>query len=205
VEIAAAFRVVAVDFGTGDGAFVQRLARERPEALVIGVDANAAPLREAAARVGRKPARGGLANARFGLLTLEQAPEALAGLADQLTVLLPWGALLRAVAGAEAPALAGLRGICKPGARVRLVFGHGPADAAALAALGLALPPVGAPAADAAAFARDLAGGYRDAGFEVGARILPLAEVRALPTTWAKKLAFSGHARVFWELVGRAR
>jgi 16S rRNA (adenine(1408)-N(1))-methyltransferase len=196
---------VAVDFGTGDGSFVQRLARQRPEVLAIGVDANAAPLREAAARVGRKPARGGLANARYGQLTLEQAPGALVALADELTVLLPWGSLLRAVAAADAQALASLRAICKPGARLRVLFGHGPADAAALAALGLSLPPAAAPAPVVAAFAADLVHRYAEAGLDVRARQVPPAEVRELPTTWAKKLAFSGRARRFWELAGTAR
>jgi 16S rRNA (adenine(1408)-N(1))-methyltransferase len=196
---------VAVDFGTGDGSFVQRLARQRPEVLAIGVDANAAPLREAAARAARKPARGGLANARYGQLTLEQAPGALVALADELTVWLPWGSLLRAVAAADAPALAGLRAICKPGARLRVLFGHGPADAAALAALGLSLPPADAPTPAVAAFAADLVHRYAEAGLDVRARVVPSAEVRELPTTWAKKLAFSGRQRTFWDLSGTAR
>jgi hypothetical protein len=45
---------------------------------------------------------------------------------------------------------------------------------------------------------------YRDAGFAVTAAELPLDEVRALGTTWAGKLAFSGRARTFVELRGRA-
>jgi hypothetical protein len=59
----------------------------------------------------------------------------------------------------------------------------------------------------AAARARDvdaLERGYDDAGFAVAARFVPLDEVRALPTTWAKRLAFSGHERPFVELNGRA-
>ena len=46
---------------------------------------------------------------------------------------------------------------------------------------------------------------YRDAGFDVHARQIPLAQVRALPTRWAKRLAFSGRARTFVEVRGRAR
>jgi 16S rRNA (adenine(1408)-N(1))-methyltransferase len=182
---------VHVDFGTGDGGFVQRLARRAQDTLVIGVDASADGLRDVARRLAARPARGGLANAMLGVLALEQAPGELVGLADHLTVLLPWGTLLRAVAGPDLAALARLRAVCKPGAGLRVVFGLGDADAASARGL----DPRAWPA---------LPGRYRDAGFAVTAAELPLDEVRALGTTWAGKLAFSGRARTFVELRGRA-
>ena len=46
---------------------------------------------------------------------------------------------------------------------------------------------------------------YRAAGFAVSARELTLDEVRALPTTWAKRLAFSGRTRRFVVIDGRAQ
>jgi 16S rRNA (adenine(1408)-N(1))-methyltransferase len=187
---------VALDFGTGDGSFVQNTARRRNDTLVIGVDANAENLRLASQRAATKPARGGLPNALFGRLALEDAPGELIGIADELSVLLPWGTLLAAVARADLPALARLRGLCRPDARVHVVFGYGSADAAAVSSLAL-------PAPDLSGFGPALESRYRDAGFAVRARPLDLAAVRALPTTWAKKLAFSGKPRHFWELRGR--
>ena len=77
----------------------------------MGVDAAAEALREPSRRALPKPARGGMANVRFGVLALERAPGELAGLADTLTVLLPWGSLLAAVAGGDAIRLAGLAGL----------------------------------------------------------------------------------------------
>jgi 16S rRNA (adenine(1408)-N(1))-methyltransferase len=186
---------VALDFGTGDGSFVQNTARRRPDTLVVGVDANADSLRLASQRAGAKPVRGGLANALFGQLALEDAPGELIGFADELTVLLPWGSLLRAVA-CDVPALTRLRALCRAHADVHVVFGYGSADAAAVSSLAL-------PAADDAGFGRGLEGRYREAGFTVRARPLDVEAVRALPTTWAKKLAFSGKPRRFWELRGR--
>jgi hypothetical protein len=109
---------------------------------------------------------------------------------------LPWGSLLAAVARPDAAGLAALGGLCKPGAALRIVFGYGgTAEAAAIRDLGLS--PI-----DDAAGAR-LEAAYRAAGLSVRTRFPSLDEVRALPTTWAKRLAFSGRERRFVELRGR--
>jgi hypothetical protein len=168
---------------------VLRVARGAHDVLVVGVDANGERLHEAARRAGRKSARGGAGNALFGRLALEQAPGELVGLADRLTIYFPWGSLLAAVAGPDPEALARLTAITRPGAELELVFGY---DAAID---GLTLPPLDPPA---------LAARYGEAGLTVAARWLPLRDLRALPTTWAGKLAF-GRPRPFVELRGRTR
>ena len=172
------------------------VASRHPDTLVIGVDANADALRDASRRFAAKPARGGLPNALLARLALADAPGELAGLVDRLTVLLPWGSLLHAVARPEVAALVALRGLCKPGAEIRVLFGYGPAaDGAAMRDLAL-------PSLDDAATLGALERAYRDAGFAATASRVTRGEVRELPTTWAKKLAYSGHERLFVELVG---
>src|SRR4051812_23179288 len=165
------FRAVHVDFGTGDGMFVRRMARAQPDALFAGVDAIADNLREASRRAGP--------NALFGRLAVEDAPGELAGFADRLTVLFPWGSLLRAVAADDLAALAKLRAICKPGAEVRFIFEPDRAFS-------------------------DLERFYRAAGFALSGRPLPVVGARELPTTWAKKLGYSGRPRWFRDFQGRA-
>ena len=164
---------------------------------MFGVDANADNLQDVSRRAAGKPSRGGLANLRFGRLALADAPGALEALADELTVMLPWGSLLQAVVLGQGTELGRLRGLCKPGARLDVVFGYG-ADSERGAIAGLGLP------APEALSLVELAGRYRQAGFAVEVRPLPLADVAALPTTWAKKLAFSGRDRRFWRITGRA-
>ncbi len=167
-----------VDFGTGDGAYVRRMARLTPDRFFLGLDAVAGNLGEASRLAARKPERGGLPNALFGRLSLEQAPGELAGLADHLTVLLPWGSLLRAVARPEADGLARLCALCKPGASLEFLFGYDRAvDGAAVEALEL-LPLQ----------EERLARAYRDLGFEVTVRPQTTPGLRQLPTTWAQKL-----------------
>lgn len=169
---------------------MQRLARREPDLLVIGVDANADGLRDAS----RRAARAG-ENALFGRMALDAAPGELAGIAHSLTVLLPWGSLLGALARPDPTALVRLTELCRPGAEIRVVLGYDShADAAAIR--DLALPPL-EPGA--------LAARYREAGLAATARGLAIDEVRALPTTWAKKLAFSGKDRRFVEVSAIAR
>jgi 16S rRNA (adenine(1408)-N(1))-methyltransferase len=177
---------------------VRHTAARNTELLVIGVDANAQGLRETSRRLAAKPARGGLPNAWLARLALADAPGTLAGLADALTVLLPWGSLLRAAAGRDQPALSALRAFCKPGAELRVLFGYGPqTDAAAIRDLGL-------PALDAPEMSSELERAYRSSGFSVAARGVGGDVVRSLPTTWAKRLAYSGHERRFVEVTGVA-
>jgi len=137
----------------------------------VGVDAIADNLRDTSRRAG--------SNCVFGRLALEDAPGELAAFADRLTVLFPWGSLLRAVALAEPDGLARLRAICRTGAHVRFVFElH--SDAPALERRCL------------------------DAGLALSGTPVSIETARALPTTWAKKLGFSGKPRSFWEFRGRA-
>jgi 16S rRNA (adenine(1408)-N(1))-methyltransferase len=168
--VAARFRAVHVDFGTGDGAFVRGTSKLEPDVLFVGIDAIADNLRDASRRAG--------SNALFGRLALEDAPGDLAGFADRLTVLFPWGSLLRAVTAAEPDALARLSALCKPDAEVRFLF-------------------------ELASDARSIESRYREAGLELSGRPVTVEQARALPTTWAKKLGFSGKQRSFWEFRGR--
>jgi hypothetical protein len=116
----------------------------------------------------------------FGRLALAEAPGELSGLADRLTVLFPWGSLLAAVSGRDPAGLAALRGLCRPGAEVRFLFE-------------LATDPA------------ELQRRHAAAGLELAGRAVSVEEARALPTSWAKRLGYSGRRRTFWEFRGTAR
>jgi 16S rRNA (adenine(1408)-N(1))-methyltransferase len=114
-RLAAVASSVLIDVGTGDGRLVYRLARRDPTGLFIGIDANAEALREVSHRASRKPARGGVANVLFVRMALEDLPGPLAGLADRVTVIYPWGSLLRALVEPDERALRGLARLGRPG------------------------------------------------------------------------------------------
>lgn len=62
---------MAVDLGTGDGRHVLAAASASPDALVVGVDANAAGMAAASRRAAR---RGALPNALFAAAAAEHPP-----------------------------------------------------------------------------------------------------------------------------------
>ena len=186
-----------MDFGTGDGVFAYRIAKERPNTLVIGTDANPDGLWAISQRAARKPSRGGLVNLLFGRLSLQDAPGELIHIADAVTVLFPWGTLLQALAVPEAEALRKIAFIGKPGARVRFLFGYGTGKEARTMRE-LKLPPLEDPSV-----LRHLELAYADAGLQVEARYASREEVSSVKSTWAKKMTFSDAARAFVELSGR--
>jgi len=87
--------------------------------------------------------------------------------------------LLRAVSLPDPAALGRLRALCKPRAEVRFVFEHESAPEALQAA-------------------------YHQAGLALTGREMSTEEARSLPTTWAKKLGYSGRPRHFRDFHGRA-
>ncbi len=93
----AAYDNCVVDVGTGDAHFVYHLASERPDWLVIGLDALDEPMGEIAYRAARKPARGGRPNLVLLRVAIEAVPTELQQIADEVNVMLPWGALLEGI------------------------------------------------------------------------------------------------------------
>src|SRR5690242_18865169 len=90
-----------VDVGTGDGRYARAIATERPDWLVVGVDALAEPMEE----IARKTK---LANLLFVRASIESLPSELRGVADAVSVMLPWGALLEGVVLADENVLRGI-------------------------------------------------------------------------------------------------
>jgi 16S rRNA (adenine(1408)-N(1))-methyltransferase len=186
-----------VDFGTGDGAFVCDAARRSPDTLFIGVDATAENLRETSRRAARKPSRGGLLNAIFGRMTLADAPGELVAIADVITILFPWGSLLAAVALPRPEEVGRLVAIGRANANLRIVLSYDPVLD------GGAASDLGPRRLDDPARLDSLVRAYREAGVALRTSLLSLQEARALPTTWAKKLSYSGRHRTFVQLHGR--
>lgn len=189
---------MTVDLGTGDGAFIYRSARACPERFFIGIDSNAENLVEYSHRATRKPAKGGAPNAIFVCANGEALPEELNGLANELSILFPWGSLLKAVVLPEPSMLAGFHRICQPNAAVRVVLGYNSECEPGLTT-NLCLPPLSMDYLNSL-----LETAYHPAGFALSVRHMEKVEIARIPTTWARKLAF-GKDRVFFELQGYAR
>jgi len=181
------FAQCAVDVGTGDAHFAYHLASERPDWLVIGLDALDAPMGEIAYRAARKPARGGRANLVLLRGAIEALPAELAQIADEVKVLLPWGALLEGIVRARPEIVGGIAALARPGARVEVTLnGEIWLDSTPARYEDL---PVPTPEYVAEAIEPE----FRRCGVDLGpARYMTAPEAKGLPTTWARRL---GHGR----------
>jgi 16S rRNA (adenine(1408)-N(1))-methyltransferase len=174
---------VLVDVGTGDGRFVLEAARRDPGLFAIGVDACRENLRENARRVharrersphAARPAEGSLL---FVIASAGALPAELRGLASQVTVNFPWGSLRDGLLRGDPALLDGLRGLMRPGAQLELRL-----NASALAEAGWEL----------LSGADQVRAVLAEAGFRPRPpRLLDAAALRAFPSTWARKLAYS--------------
>jgi 16S rRNA (adenine(1408)-N(1))-methyltransferase len=126
--LAAPFERLHIDVGTGDGRAALALAARDPAALVVGLDAVAAPMARASRRAARPPDRGGRPNVLFVVAAIEEPPDELVGRADLVTVNLPWGSLLRGVLGLEVRATSGLASLVRPGGALTAVVSVEPRD-----------------------------------------------------------------------------
>ena len=166
-----------VDLGTGDGRAVLARAAAEPRSLVIGIDANAAAIAESSRLASRGSGAGRLSNVLFLVAPAEALPGPLGAVASIVTVVMPWGSLLRGVLGLDDVVLRGIASIVVPGGRVEILVSVTPADAAA----GLAPLDGDAMAGIAAAWAA--------AGFELlSMRPAALDDVRQARSSWARRL-----------------
>jgi 16S rRNA (adenine(1408)-N(1))-methyltransferase len=174
---------ILVDLGTGDGRYVLRSARARPDTLVVGVDAISEPMAASASRAARKPARGGAPNALFVAADALAPPEALVGRASLVTVNYPWGSLLRAVAAPEAAGLRAVVSLLRPGGRIVALLNASASEDSAYAER-LDLPPL-----DGEHIGGRLVPGWSAAGLEVvEARLLGPGEEPPQRTSWGQRL-----------------
>jgi len=174
---------VIVDLGTGDGRSVLARASREPGSFVIGIDANTAGMAESSRRANRGP--GALGNVCFLVEAAEALPGPLAGVASLVTVIFPWGSLLRGVLGQDEAVQCGIRSIVAPGGRVEVLGSVTAADHVP----GLERLDAWAEPAIAAA--------WRSVGFEL-VRLHPATrnELLAVRSSWARRLG----SRPAWRL-----
>jgi 16S rRNA (adenine(1408)-N(1))-methyltransferase len=179
VKLARAHSYTLLDIGAGDGRFVAQVARRRPDALAIGVDACRENLIDQSRRAPE--------NALFLVANALALPAELAGIATRLTINFPWGSLLTGLLDGS-DFIERLASLARPGATLEVIVNGG-----ALAEAGWTLEPGAARirsnlCAAGCALRQPVAWGASD--------------LRACPTTWARRLAFGRDPRAVF-LMGK--
>ncbi|MEZ0106279.1 16S rRNA (adenine(1408)-N(1))-methyltransferase [Catenulispora sp. EB89] len=182
--IRAAAERVLVDVGTGDARTAYRQAIAHPEWLVVGVDPAWQRMTETAVRAARKPAKGGAPNLVLVNSAIETVPAPLHGVADKVTVLMPWGKLLRGVVLGEDDVLSGLRSVAKAGAPLEISIGTSIwRDPIPLEIRDL--PELTPETVDSTGLADRLAG----SGWKVAdVRLVPHTDLDTISSSWARRL-----------------
>jgi 16S rRNA (adenine(1408)-N(1))-methyltransferase len=165
---AAPFDRVHVDLGTGDGAYALRVARMHPDHAVIGLDTMLDHLRGARKRHPR--------NVRFDQADALAWPLGTLPGADLVTINFPYGSLLRGLVEGDPALLQRLDALLGPGSRLAIRVNR-----SALVATGLD-PLTGPDRITATVSQLD--------GVRVATCTLDRDDLRAFPSSWAKRLGY---------------
>jgi 16S rRNA (adenine(1408)-N(1))-methyltransferase len=193
LQIEADGREVIVDLGAGDGRYVYESARRDPTRLYVGIDPDGDAMTEYAYRASRKPARGGIENARFVVAAVEGLPDELLGLAGLVRVNFPWGSLLRGLLEPDRQTLGHLRSLLGASGRFEIVLAYDPEhDTGAFG--GGSLPSL------SEQYIREVLGpAYESAGLPVNDyHRLTQDEALEIPSTWGRRLLHSRPRDVFF-------
>lgn len=164
-----------VDLGTGDGRFAIQLARAQPDLGVIGVDTILDGLRDSPRRLP--------ANVRFVQRDAHDVWLGDGSVATSISVNFPYGSLLRGLVEGDAALLARLDALLGRDGRLAIRVNE-------RALTGTGLDPAGAE--DAIVRALEEVDALR-----VCSRSLTQAELRAFPSTWAKRLGYGRPTTAF--------
>lgn len=154
------------------------------------------PVAAAMARASITAARSRRGNALYVLGAVESPPAALAGSVSAVTVNLPWGSLLRAVAAPDTALLRNIAEMSRPGAVLAVTYSASPRDAAEVARLGISEP-------DPTARGPEMSEAYEASGWQLASiECLPANALARLGTTWSKRLSRDPQRRA-WRIIAR--
>ncbi len=189
-EMAKEFEAAHIDLGTGDGRYIYELALKNPRTLCIGIDPVKSQMREYSVRCVRKK----LGNALFLVSSIENLPDDFCGLADRVTIILPWGSLLGQILNPSKETAVKLENLLKPGGELEIVLGYS-VDLEPSETARLGLPEL----------SEEIVRNVIISGFEGLSETLKLKEVGSFPkeklaeigSNWAKRLTFGKYRQIF--------
>lgn len=125
-EKTAGYHAVCVDIGTGDGKRLYRTAQKDTGTFYIGIDPVRENMLETAKKTERKPSKGGISNLLLAVAAVENLPDELYSLADDVSVFFPWGTLLECIIKPLEEPMNEIRKIAKDGAGFTFVTTYDP-------------------------------------------------------------------------------
>jgi len=182
------YPTVELDLGTGDGRFVYKKALVNPNIFFIGMD----PSEKQIQVYSRKAVRKKLKNILFVVSSIENLPKELERVADKIYINLPWGTLLEFVVKTTKEGIIILSNLLKDRGKIEIVFGYAqefePSETERLQ-----LPLIGSGLIE-----ESIIPVFESCGFKSDGYIkLKKEELKAIETTWAKKLKFGKDRKIY--------
>lgn len=118
------YHKIVVDIGCGDGKFIYNLAKKHPEDFYIGIDASNKLLTKTAAKLHKKPVKGGVDNLIFLVSEITSVPEELQNIASEIYINFPWGSLLEGLINVEIETIKKIVNIGKQDAKLHIFFSY---------------------------------------------------------------------------------
>jgi 16S rRNA (adenine(1408)-N(1))-methyltransferase len=183
---------VILDIGTGDGRFTYQLARENPDRLIIGIDPATSPLENLSAKIYKKPSKGGVPNALYVIAQVEDLPQELTGVANQIFINFPWSGLLKGVVSIDERTWGNIKRVCQPQAYIDLICGYDPTFEQKIVDQ-LALPPLSLDY-----IRQTMLPKLENMGFKaLHVQAVGKEDLKDFPSSWSKRLSF-GVAREYF-------
>lgn len=188
LEITNNYNKVHIDIGTGDGRFIYKSAQKNPDIFYIGVDPSHTQLEV----YSKKSTRDKLENVLFVVGSIEVFPKELMGIADSVSVLLPWGTLLQTIVLGSPAELITIYMLLKNEGTLDLLFGYAhdtePSEVERLNLNNLSLEYI----------KTAIMPKFLEIGFSGGSiNEVQKDELKTFETTWSKKLAFGNDRPLF--------
>ncbi len=185
ISLLQSYQDVIVDLGTGDGKFIYELAKKNSQTFFIGIDADRNGLIEYSHKITRKPSKGGLCNVVYLISNVNNLPDDLAEIANEVWIILPWGSLLQAVVLGEAEFIQNISKIAKKTGSIHTFVNYDlQYEANEITKLGL-------PNLTIEYLETTLAPKYNNYGlFFSKSENLSNEEMTKIPSTWARRLGF---------------
>ena len=182
---------VHIDVGTGSGRLMLKHASKNPDGFYIGMDPSAQSMHENSLKAAKRRKKLELENLLFVVASIEARLDELAGTADRITVILPWGSLRDGIAKADFLVLSNLRKLGKPGSAFEVIVGYDERSEP------VEMQKRSLPALSYEYFSA-IAPVYRNVGIEIhGIDVVSSCELKKMESDWAKKLAYGGSRTMY--------
>jgi len=181
-------RKVIIDLGTGDGRFIYNNALKNPDDLYIGIDPSEKQMKIYAKKAKRKK----LENIQFLVGSVDVLPKELKDSADELYIRFPWGSLLENVVKPTPEFIQKLQSITKVHPYLEIVFGYEKqSEPSEVRRMDL-------PELDENYIRKNIIPVFEKGLSLPGSlEILDKSKLKALTSTWGKKLAFGQNRPIF--------